>query len=72
MRKVKSQSRCPSEIKPGISYFGIEDRICKLKGWHQRLRSFFKNEDTEETISVKSSNNPADGAIYGSKVGLVI
>lgn len=65
------KSPCPSEIKSGFSYFRTEDRFCKSKKWYQRLRSFFKNEDTDGIILAKSSNNPADEAIYCSKLDLV-
>lgn len=71
MKKVKSQSPCPSEMKPGISYFRMEDRFCKSKGWYQRLRSFFKNKDTDGIILARSPNDPADEAIDCHKVNCV-
>lgn len=71
MRKVKSQSPCPSETKPGISYFRIEDRFCKSKEWYQRLRSFFKNKTTDGTVLAESSNRPAAEGIDCHKVNHV-
>lgn len=68
MPKVKSQSPCPLEMKPGISYFRIEDRFCKSKGWHQRLRSFFKNKATDGIVLAESSSSPAAEAIDCHKV----
>lgn len=71
MRKVKSQSPCPSEMKPGISYFRIEDRFCKSKGWYQRLRSFLKTKATDGIVLAESSNRPATEGIDYHKVNRV-
>lgn len=68
MRKVKSQSPCPSEMKPGIGYFRIEDRFCESKGWYQRLRSFFKTKATDGTVLAESSNYPAAELLIATKL----